>query len=352
MTEKGTNTSCRSWFLVFNNPEKVYEGFTPEQICEKTLSLWVDQKPEKRTGVVLYCISSSGLHHLHMVLEDSSKSRFSSIKKLFPESHIEPTMGTKSDVEDYIHKRGKFEEKGEIIVCSSQQGEVKGRQGKRSDLSQIEELLNQGLTPKEIFKENFGYRKYDKMIRQGYYDKRCGETPLYRDVKVFWHVGESGSGKTHTFLDLCHDHGEDHVYIVSDYQNGGFDLYNGEQYLFLDEFRGQIPYSSLLSILEGYKKQYHSRYTNIYMLWDEVHISTVLPPEDVYKNMVQSNQSVDTMKQLMRRITSVIYHYKDESGYHQYEIPGNEYISYESLKIRVGVPRPVPFYRLEVNPFK
>lgn len=113
-------------------------------------------------------------------------------------------------------------------------------------------------------------------------------------------------------MNLIELYGEDEVYLVTDYDNGGLDKYNGEKILFLDEFRGQIKYSTLLCMLQGYKQQFHARYSNIIGLWDEVHISTVMPPEKVYQNMVQENQSIDTLSQLFRRIDSIIYHWKDK----------------------------------------
>ena len=108
----------------------------------------------------------------------------------------------------------------------------------------------------------------------------------------------------------------------------------------VDEFRGQIKYSVLLGMLQGYKQQFHARYTNVIGLWNEVHISTVLPPEKVYQNMVSENQSIDTLTQMFRRINKIVYHWKDESAktekekYKQFELPMSEYKNYEDLKHR------------------
>lgn len=50
-------------------------------------------------------------------------------------------------------------------------------------------------------------------------------------------------------------------------------------------------------------------------------------------NMVSENREIDTIKQLYRRITCIVYHWKDKSGgYHEYDIPMSEYKDYESLK--------------------
>ena len=143
------NDVSKSWFCVLNNPaEHGYTG-TPQEICDCLADEWCTT--ETRTGAWLYCISADGLHHIHMVLEDSIAMRFSAIKKSYAcGMHFEATKGNKQQVEDYINKRGKFEEKGEIIVCSTIRGEIKGCQGKRTDLDVIGDLINQGLTPSEI----------------------------------------------------------------------------------------------------------------------------------------------------------------------------------------------------------
>lgn len=274
------DSKFRSWFCVLNNPEKVWEG-VPKDIAQNALAAWLADKPS-RTGAVAYCISAQGLHHLHMVLEDSNKARFSAIKKAFPSAHLEPTMGNKQQADDYINKRGAFAESGEQVICVVQHGEIQSNQGKRTDIAVIETLLDAGYTPNEILNLQFSFRRYDRMIKDAYFDRRYKQTAVVRDVKVYWHVGESGSGKSYTYKTLCDDIGDDKIYFVSDYDNGYLDKYNGEPVLFLDEFRGQIRFGQLLSILGNYRVQLHSRYSNTYALWSEVHITSVLPPEFVY----------------------------------------------------------------------
>lgn len=321
----------RSWFCVLNNPQELYDG-APHVVAENVLEMWVSGSPT-RTGAVAYCVSAQGLIHLHMVLEDSNVCRFSALKKLYPKAHLEPTKGTKEQAEDYINKRGKFEEKGEQVLYIAKFGEIKGNQGARKDFEVIEDLILSGKTPREIMDINFSYRRYEKMIKQAYYDKRIKETPFLRPVKVIWHVGESGSGKSYTAVKIAETRGEDSLYMYTDYENGGLDGYNGEPVLFMDEFRGQMKYSVLLGLLQGYRGQIHARYTNVIPLWNEVHITSVLPPDMVYQNMVCSNRDVDTLKQLMRRINTIVYHYIDVDGkYREYEIDGSRYNGYADLK--------------------
>ena len=130
-----SNESSNSWFCVFNNPsDHDYTG-SPEEVCNRLRDEWIKDS-DTRSGAWVYCVSAAGLHHVHMVLEDSVKMRFSAVKKSYAKGmHFEPTKGKKKEVEDYIHKRGKFEEKGEEILFSCTYGDIKGCQGKRNDLT-------------------------------------------------------------------------------------------------------------------------------------------------------------------------------------------------------------------------
>ena len=322
----------KSWFCVFNNPEEHGFDGEPQEICDNIVAAWVDNNPT-RSCAVTYCVSADGLKHCHVVLEDTKAMRFSSVKKAFPSMHIEPTKGNKEQAEDYINKRGKFEEKGEQVLASARYGEIKAAQGQRRDFEVISELIEQGLTPQQIFEENFSFRRYDKMIKQAYFDRRMKSVPRIRDVAVSWHVGAPGTGKTYEYTKLCEKYGDDNVYMLNDYGKGGFDDYIGQKVLCMDEFRGYIRFSLLMNYLDGYRVQIPCRYSNGYALWDEVHIFTVMPPEKIYESMVQENRCYDSYEQLTRRIDTIVYHYKDETGqFFSYSMPMKDYHSYSDLQ--------------------
>ncbi len=328
-----TTDSARSWFCVLNNPSKLFGEMPPQEMVDNAIRLWCENKPQ-RTCAVNYEIGESGTPHMHMVLEDSAKARFSAIQKLFPTIHIEPTRGTKEQAEDYINKRGRFEEKNHtVVVPATYQGEIKANKGSRKDLEIINDLIENGHTPKEIFSISFGYRKFESMIRKAFLEKKYNETPPIREINVIWHVGESGTGKSYAYLKLCEKHGEENVFRLTDYSNGGFDTYEAEKILFMDEFKSNISFTQLLTILDRYKAQIHCRYANTYALWNEVHITSVFPPDEVYKKMVEEcNRKTDTLQQLLRRITLIEYHYIENGQYKSLSIPTGEYTTYEDLK--------------------
>lgn len=331
--KKISQESSRSWFCVLNNPQNLFGDIEPREMVDMAINKWIENKPH-RTCAVNYEIGDSGTPHMHMVLEDSSKARFSAIQKLFKGIHIEPTRGTKAQAEDYINKRGKFEEKNHtVIVPAMYHGEIKANKGARNDLDIIEELLEQGKTPNEIMDLSIHFRKFENMIRKQFWRLKHKATPQIRKVNVIWHVGESGCGKSYTYKKLCDDLGSDNVYLLNDYENGGFDNYCAEPILFMDEFKGNIKFSTLLNYLDVYPVQIHCRYSNGYALWDEVHITSVFPPEEAYNFMVdESMRNKDKIEQLKRRINKIVYHYKVNGEYRSYEMDMKEYTNYNDLK--------------------
>lgn len=298
----------KSWFCVFNNPQDHgYEG-TPQEICEKLMSEWIVDS-ETRSGAWAYCISAVGLQHIHMVLEDTKTMRFSAIKKSYCKGmHFEPTKGNKTQAEDYINKRGTFEEKGETIEYICYHGEIKGAQGKRSDLCSLYDMVQDGFTPVDILRENPNAYRYKSALKEMYYQKRSDETPTVRDVKVYWHTGASGSGKSYERVHLIEKYGDDNIYYLTSFNSGAFDNYNGQPILWIEDFRGEFKFQELLRYLDVYKAEIPARYSNVKALWNEVHITSVLTPQQCYSD-IASNQ-YDRIEQLLRRITSLVYHYK------------------------------------------
>lgn len=310
------NETSKSWFCVFNNPaEHGYEG-EPEEVCNRLRDEWCSGS-ETRSGAWVYCVSSAGLHHIHMVLEDTVTMRFSAIKASYAKGmHFEPTKGNKKQVEDYINKKGAFEEKGEEIICSVVHGEIKGRQGKRNDLTKIYELISEGLTISEILDIDASFFRYRNLIKEMYFTQVDKNTPIVRPVNVYWHTGETGSGKSFSRVQLAQEIGEDNIYFLTTFGSGAFDNYCGQKVLWIEDYRGEFPFSMFLRLLDVYKCEVPARYSNVKALWSEVHITSVLTPMQAYPDKVNST---DSIKQLLRRITSVIYHYKSDMGYYSME---------------------------------
>lgn len=344
-----SDTRSRSWFCVWNNPDRIityehapdgsiltdddgnkvvlsnvpdpaFAGLSDDEICVKALNVWTSSR-QGRTGAVVLCESAKGLRHFHLVLESKNACSFSVVKKLFPKLHAESTKGTKQDVEDYINKVGKFEEKGEKILARSQVGDIVGCQGARTDLVNpdlIHTLLyEKGMTPQQVLDEFPNAYKQKGVLNDMYYRKRFTETPIQRDVSVTWLVGSTATGKSYKYVELCEKFGEDNVYKVTDY-SAPFDSYNGQPVLFLEEYRGAFALSQLLILLDVYKADIHARYNNKVGLWNEVYITSPCLPYELYTKYNDTSSGYDRLEQLYRRIDSIVFCSKVDTPAHVY----------------------------------
>lgn len=338
-------TRGRCWIVTVQEKNMINAGLSKEQyfdyefVADYFIGLWENSGDNRKAGLVV-CKSALGLYHLHMACYGNTTT-LKSVSDILYHSHVEPQYGGKDALKSYLLKEEIYSEKGEIVLLQKNLDALEDAQGKRSDLEEIARLLKEGQTPQQILRSNLQYYRYEKLILHAYTDMRIDTAPVKLDVYCEWHLGESGSGKTYYYNTLCDKHGKDKIYIVTDYDNnasGGFDGYmriGCPPILFMDEFKGcGISYQKLLTILTGYTRmQTHSRFNNTYNLWDTVIITSVYPPEEIYEIMVDSEyRNTDSYKQLIRRISKIIYHYKENGEYKIFSVDGQNYVDYQTLK--------------------
>lgn len=127
-------------------------------------------------------------------------------------------------------------------------------------------------------------------------------------IKVIWCFGLGGTGKTRYAKDWADRHDLNH-YICSG-SNSPFDGLNNlgskqQEVLIIDELRpGVLKYHDLLQILDpwNFEKIAVARYRNPRIMAKVIFVCTVYSPLDFYRNTIINNRSIDTFKQLSRRI--------------------------------------------------
>ena len=272
-SDESKDYPSKSWFCVFNNPaDHGYPG-DPERVCERLRDEWIASHPAG-SGWWGYCVSAVGLHHVHMVVEDVKKMRFSEIKKAYaPGAHFEKTQGTKKQVEDYVNKTGKYEEKGEEVLYSCQVGELKGKQGRRNDLIHMYDMIRDGYTDYEIIEENPDYIKHLSKIRdtrQVYVNEQYKKTAK-RDMHVeYWHAppGADLAGI------IYERYGFAKVYTVTDYAYV-WDGYDGQDVVLFDDFDAdRVRYKDLKRWLTPYPLELHCRFFNKPARFTKVYITS------------------------------------------------------------------------------
>lgn len=341
MSNFSSKTRARAWVVTVQIANMEKAGLTkeeyenPEYLAEVLTNAWNDSGKNRTSGIAV-CVSADGLYHAHMALYGNTTTLLN-VSKIMFDSHTEPQLSGKKELTAYLNKTGKYSEKGEKVLYTKGLELIEDSQGARNDLDEIAKYLEAGMKPNEIMAMSLKYRRYEKLIKSDFIFRRIQDTPLIKDMTVEWRFGESGSGKTYYYKQLCDIFGEENIYLCNDFKNGGMDLYieqGAPNILFMDEVKGDdISYATLLTILDKYSRmQSHCRYHNSYNLWTHIIITSVYPPEYVYSIMVEKErQDIDSYNQLIRRLTTVVYHYKQNGAYKTFSIPATEYKGYDDL---------------------
>ena len=156
-----------------------------------------------------------------------------------------------------------------------------------------------------------------------------------RRVKVIWIYGAACTGKTSLARSIAKQDGR--AYYVSGSSRDVFQSYNGEHILILDELRSNvIPYHDLLRILDPFGNQERimapARYSDKSLACDLIIITTPFNPVDFYDEIFDDINTVDSLEQLVRRITITLYVNSDsicavrycQERRHYYAVPDAE----------------------------
>lgn len=299
------DTQSRKYQLTINNPQE--HGLDHEAV-KKAL--------EQLTALEYYCLADEiGLEtqtpHTHVFVVLRNSTRFSRIKKLFPEAHIEAARGTVQENRAYVEKTGKWseDEKADTRVPDTfeEWGEIPEEpgQGARSDIAELYSKIKAGMSNAEIMAANPDSAKHihlmDK-IRQDILEALYREQ--WRDVEVTYIFGPTATGKTRGVMEA---HGYSSVYRVTDYSHP-FDRYAQEPVLCLDEFRSSLLIGDMLDYLDGYPLALPARYANRQACFETVYIISNIDLSEQYPN-VQTNEPA-TWKAFLRRIHHVIEYRK------------------------------------------
>ena len=302
-----TDTQSRKWQLTFNNPaEKSLDH-------NKIKQLVVELK-----SVVYWCMADEvGLEtktpHTHLFIMAKNPIKFSRIKKLFAEAHIEQVRGSATDNKIYVQKSGKWADdpKSDTSVPGTfeESGELPDEpgQGYRSDIAQLYHMISDGMSNAEIMAQNpdlaIHISRMDE-IRQDILEARYRDE--FRQLDVTYIFGPTATGKTRGVMEK---HGYSNVYRVTDYTHP-FDRYAQEPVLLFDEFRSSLMVGDMLDYLDGYPIALPARYSQRQACYTTVYIISNIDLSQQYKN-VQENEPA-TWKAFLRRIHHVIEYYQDK----------------------------------------
>lgn len=245
-------------------------------------------------------------YHTHLFLYFRSRVRFSMVKKNFPEAHIDVAKGMVSENINYIKKTGKWKdsEKAETSIpdtfeeCGKRPPDSKG---KLSDMTELYQMVNDGLTNTEILSINQDYilqiDKIDKLRTMLLTEKYKGI--IRKNLKVIYVYGATGTGKTSGILA---EHGAENVYRVTDYIHP-FDSYNCQPVICFDEFRSSLYLKDMLNYCDIYPLELPARYANRYACYDTVYIVSNWELSNQYSELQREDTA--SWKAFLRRISEI-----------------------------------------------
>ena len=303
-----TDTQSRKWQITQNHP--VDKGLDHDEIKRRLAQL---------KSAVYWCMADEiGLEtqtpHTHIYVQLRSPARFSRIKKLFPDSHIEQVRGSAAENKAYIEKSGKWanDAKSDTSIPGTfeEWGELPDEpgQGFRSDLADMYQMIADGMSNAEIMAQNPEYiqhiGKMDK-VRQDILEDRYRTT--WRNLTVTYIFGPTETGKTRGIMEK---HGYGNVFRVTDYKHP-FDRYASEPVLCFDEFRSSLMIGDMLNYLDGYPISLPARYANRVACYETVYIVSNIDLKRQYP-LVQTEEEA-TWRAFLRRIHKVVEYSKDGS---------------------------------------
>lgn len=171
-------------------------------------------------------LSASGTYHLQGYIEFHSPQRMTRVKALLSNRvHCEQRRGTRDQAREYCMK----EDTRILGPCEIGTWNPSG-QGCRKDLSNIQDMFDDGSSMLQVAKANFGsfcrYHKGFTLYKQMIAGKR------HHLTEIFLYIGPPGVGKSKYVSDLYPD-----AYWKPP-GNNWWPLYDGEEDVVFDEFSG------------------------------------------------------------------------------------------------------------------
>lgn len=280
----------RNWcFTFYNQDDLSFREF------EDKLRKW---------DAVKYCIfqeeecPDTRRRHLQGYVEFTSSLRLSKIKSVLHRSiHLDQRRGTAEAARDYCRKEdSRVSEPVEWGEFSRE------RQGQRTDMEEIKDLLDSGASSKQVSESHFGqWVRYHKAFEK-YELIHSSQRDWVTEVFVFW--GEPGSGKTRRVMESAE---VSTIFKLPRPTNGTvwWDGYIPKQHttILLDDFYGWVPFCEMLHLMDRYPHQVPVKGGFIPFLAKKIYITSNVNWEEWY-DFTNKHMNKGAFK---RRIKETVY---------------------------------------------
>jgi len=225
-------------------------------------------------------VGEKGTPHLQGYINLSTPLSLSVMKNYLLRANLSVAGGSDLDNQKYCSKDG---------TNIYEVGECRVGQGARTDIKMITQLIkNKEITLDELmFEYPDMYVKYSRSFEKMF---NAVMVPRTEPPTVYWLYGLAGTGKTR----LCVEKHASH-YIKDG--TPWWDGYTQQEAIIIDDFDNNIPYRTLLRILDRYVYQGQVKGSYVQINSPFIYITCEFPPQHYW----QGNE----LDQVTRRITSV-----------------------------------------------
>lgn len=205
------------------------------------------------------------------------------VRRLLAPHHVEIARGTVQQNVDYCTKDGNATTIGD-----------QPSQGARTDLKALRDKIMNGTSVEELLCDDpYLFHTYGRTLLalEDVYAAKLRRTQMTQGT---WIHGPTGVGKSHRAWQIA---GDRSVYEwVPD--NGWWDGYTGQDVVIMNEFRGQVPYNELLSLVDKWPYSVRRRNRKPRAFTSTLVIITCsMPPDECYHHLAET----DSLAQLYRR---------------------------------------------------
>lgn len=323
--KKPSESRSREWQVTINNP--LEKGFSHEKIV---------QAAEQVGKIRYYAMSDEiglkeGTPHTHLYVYYQTAKSMSSIVRAFKIAHVEKPYGSVTENVDYVFKQGKWAgtEKEDTRVDGTQEEWGNRPRNYATKMnSQMEEItarIENGEPLNDILLSLGAVNQKTVEAAEAYYERlKSREVGILKKQEVYLHFGECGDFVKGTIKSRHLT--DDDFYAVRTYSHP-FDNYNGQKILFLDRYKGQLPYGDFIAVIDNLKTELDARYRKKQSLWTEVHVVCNWDFEKILCEMSNKDKDMYDLKEVLEKVDYMVYHFTKNGQPCSYLLNSIEYIN-------------------------
>lgn len=204
------------------------------------------------------------------------------MKKYLPRAHLEMASSKSTDIDNQKYCSKENQNVYEV-------GEPCEGQGTRNDIKEVANMIRNGTVTMEDVMFDFPelYLRYSRSFEKMF---NAVAKPRNQPPEVIWRWGLAGTGKTR----YCKEkHPDNYVKDGTPW----WDNYKGQEAIIIDDFDNQIPFRTLLRLLDRYSYQGQIKGGYVEITSPFIYITCEFPPEYFWSD--------NELAQVKRRLTSV-----------------------------------------------